>query len=147
VSDPNGAPELRLFDAMFRLNKFVLAEVRTHIAAAADLDLGDFLMLRSIELGVDTPGGLARDLGFNPAVVSRALTKLAKAGLIDRRIDSGDSRRSRLELTKEGLRTNAAIAARIRPGLAQRLQRLNAHQIQTLLESFAILTADPVEST
>lgn len=110
-------------------------------------NVGDFLMLRSIELGVDTPGGLARDLGFNPAVVSRALTKLAKAGLIDRRIDSGDSRRSRLELTKEGLRTNAAIAARIRPGLAQRLQRLNAHQIQTLLESFAILTADPVEST
>jgi hypothetical protein len=87
------------------------------------------------------------DLGFNPAVVSRALTKLAKAGLIDRRIDSGDSRPSRLELTKEGLRTNAAIAARIRPGLAQRLQRLNAHQIQTLLETFAILTADPVEST
>ena len=124
MDTPAEAPELRLFDALFRLNKFVIADVRTHIAATAGLDLGDFLTLRSIELGVDTPGGLARDLGFNPAVVSRALTKLGKAGLIERRIDSDDSRRSRLELTKEGLRTNAAIAARIRPGLVQRLERL-----------------------
>jgi DNA-binding MarR family transcriptional regulator len=147
VDAPTEAPELRLFDALFRLNKFVLADVRTHITTAAGLDLGDFLTLRSIELGVDTPGGLARDLGFNPAVVSRALTKLVKAGFIERRIDSGDSRRSRLELTKEGLRTNAAIAARIRPGLVQRLERLNAHQIRVLLDSFAILTADLAEST
>lgn len=142
MDTPAEAPELRLFDALFRLNKFVLADVRTHITTAAGLDLGDFLTLRSIELGVDTPGGLARDLGFNPAVVSRALTKLVKAGLIERRIDADDSRRSRLELTKEGLRTNAAIAARLRPGLAQRLERLNADQIQVLLDSLAILSAD-----
>jgi len=135
-------PELRLFDALFRLNKFVLADVRRHISALGDLDLGDFLTLRNIELGVDTPGGLARDLAINPAMVSRTLTKLVKAGLVDRRIDAGDSRRSRLELTKAGLRINAAIAARIQPALAQRLGRLNAHQIESLLDSFAILTAD-----
>lgn len=142
MNAPSAATELQLFDALFRLNKFVLADVRTHIASAADLDLGDFLTLRSIELGVDTPGGLARDLGFNPAVVSRALTKLVKAGLIERRIDADDSRRSRVELTEEGLRTSAAIGAQIRPGLAQRLKRLNAQQIRTLLECFEILNAD-----
>jgi DNA-binding MarR family transcriptional regulator len=142
MSAPATATELRLFDALFRLNKFVLADVRTHIATAADLDLADFLTLRSIELGSDTPGGLARDLGFNPAVVSRALTKLVKARLIERRIDADDSRRSRVSLTKEGLRTTAAIGAQIRPQLAQRLKRLNAQQIRTLLECFEILNAD-----
>jgi DNA-binding MarR family transcriptional regulator len=135
----NPEPELRLLDALFRLGKSVLADARMHVAAAADLDLADFLALRTIELGVNTPGGLGRDLGLNPAVVSRALTKLAKAGLVERRIDPGDSRRSRVELTEEGARTTAAIAARIRPGLAQRLRRLDPDQIQTLLESLEAL--------
>jgi DNA-binding MarR family transcriptional regulator len=139
VSDPSPAPELRLLDALFRLNKSVLADARTHVAAAADLDLADFLTLRTIEIGVDTPGGLVRDLGLHPAAVSRALTKLTRAGLIERRIDPDDSRRSRVELTKRGRRTTAAIAARIRPGLAQRLQRLEPDRIETLLESLETL--------
>jgi len=139
MSDPQAAPELRLLDALFRLNKSVLADARTHIAAAADLDLADFLTLRTIELGVDTPGGLIRDLGLNPAVVSRALTKLTRAGLVERRIDSADSRRSRVDLTEAGARTTAAIGARIRPGLAKRLQQLDPHRIETLLESLETL--------
>jgi DNA-binding MarR family transcriptional regulator len=139
VSDTATAPELRLLDALFRLNKSVLADVRTHVAAAADLDLADFLALRTIELGVDTPGGLVQDLGLNPAVVSRALTKLHRAGLIERRIDRDDSRRSRVTLTGDGARTTAAIAARIRPCLAQRLRRLHPERIQALLESLETL--------
>ncbi|MCW2690573.1 MAG: hypothetical protein JWR37_5463 [Mycobacterium sp.] len=139
MTDAAAAPELRLLDALFRLNKSVLADARTHIAAAADLDLAEFLSLRSIELGVDTPGGLVQDLGLNPAVVSRALTKLYKAGLIERRIDPDDSRRSRVTLTHDGARTTAAIAARIRPGLAQRLGRLDPDRIQRLLESLETL--------
>ena len=139
MNDSPAAPELRLLDALFRLNKSVLADARTHIAAAADLDLADFLTLRTIELGVDTPGGLIRDLGLNPAVVSRALTKLTRAGLIERRIDSDDSRRSRVDLTEAGARTTAAIGARIRPGLAKRLQQLDPDRIDTLLESLEML--------
>jgi len=139
VVDPARAPELRLLDALFRLNKAVLADVRTHIAATADLDLADFLALRTIELGVDTPSGLVQDLGLNPAVVSRTLTKLHRAGLIERRIDPDDSRRSRVTLTGDGAGTTAAIAARIRPGLAQRLRRLEPDTIQGLLESLETL--------
>src|SRR3981189_236359 len=139
MSDSQPAPELRLLDGVFRLNKAVLAAARTHVAAAADLDLADFLTLRTIELGVDTPGGLIRDLGLNPAVVSRALTKLTRAGLIERRIDSTDSRRSRVDLTEAGARTTAAIGARIRPGLAKRLQQLDPDRIETFLESLETL--------
>ncbi|HEX3786659.1 MAG TPA: MarR family transcriptional regulator [Pseudonocardiaceae bacterium] len=135
MSDPVPAPELRLLDALFRLSKSVLADARTHVAAAADLDLADFLTLRTIELGVNTPGGLGQDLGLNPAVISRALTRLAKAGLVERRIDPDDSRRSRVELTERGKRTNAAIAARVRPGLAQRLERLDPDRAEILLDS------------
>jgi DNA-binding MarR family transcriptional regulator len=135
MNDPVPTPELRLLDALFRLSKSVLADARTHVAAAADLDLADFLTLRTIEFGVDTPGGLVQDLGLNPAVVSRALTRLARAGLVDRRIDPDDSRRSRVALTEEGTRTNAAIAARIRPGLARRLEQLDPDRVRILLDS------------
>jgi DNA-binding MarR family transcriptional regulator len=112
---------------------------RTAHGHASSEDLVDFLTLRTIELGVDTPGGLIRDLGLNPAVVSRALTKLTRAGLIERRIDSDDSRRSRVDLTEAGALTTAAIGARIRPGLAKRLQQLDPDRIDTLLESLEML--------
>ncbi|WP_329065161.1 MarR family winged helix-turn-helix transcriptional regulator [Amycolatopsis sp. NBC_01480] len=137
MSDP--APELRLLDAVFRLQKSALADARAHVAEAADLDLADFFLLRTIVLGVDTPGGLVSDLGLNPAVVSRALTRLVKAGLIERRIDPEDSRRSRVTLTAEGERTTAAIAARVRPGLARRLEKLAPDQVESFLEALEAL--------
>ncbi|MDT8914440.1 MarR family transcriptional regulator [Amycolatopsis sp. PS_44_ISF1] len=139
MSDPGPAPELRLLDALFRLNRSVLADARTHVAAAADLDLADFLTLRSITLGATTPGGLARDLGLNPAVVSRALTRLAQAGLIERRIDPADSRRSLVTLTTGGEHATEAIAARVRPGLAQRLRKLTPEQADALLTALELL--------
>jgi DNA-binding MarR family transcriptional regulator len=129
------APELRLLDALFRLNKSVLADVRIHVATAGDLDLVDFLALRSIELGIDSPGGLARDLGLNPAVISRTLTKLTHAGMIQRHIDGEDSRRSRITVTPTGTKTTAAIAARVRPGLAERLNGLDADEVGRLLDT------------
>lgn len=131
--------ELRLLDALFRLSKSVLADARTHIAAAADLDLADFLALRAVELGVDSPGGLSDDLGLNPAVISRSLTKLVNAGLLERRIDPADSRRSRIALTEQGSRTNNMIAARVRPGLAERLKSLDPEQAEALIESLEAL--------
>jgi DNA-binding MarR family transcriptional regulator len=137
MSDP--APELRLLDAVFRLQKSALADARTHVAEAADLDLTDFFLLRTIVLGIDTPGGLVSDLGLNPAVVSRALTRLVKAGLIERRIDPVDSRRSRVTLTGEGERTTAAIAARVRPGLARRLRKLAPEQVESFLDALETL--------
>lgn len=143
MDDPGSTPELRLLDALYRLNKSVLADARTHVAATGGFDLVDFITLRSVELGIDTPGDLVRDLGLNPAVVSRALTKLAKAGLINRRIDADDSRRSRVELTEDGARSTAEISARIQPLLAQRLSRLSHNQIELLLETFDTLNMTP----
>jgi DNA-binding MarR family transcriptional regulator len=112
---------------------------RTAHGHASSEDLVDFLTLRTIELGVDTAGGLVGDLGLNPAVVSRTLTKLTKAGLIGRRIDRDDSRRSRVDLTKKGARTTAAIAARIRLVLAQRLEHLDPQRVQAVLECLETL--------
>ncbi|WP_319449788.1 MULTISPECIES: MarR family winged helix-turn-helix transcriptional regulator [unclassified Mycobacterium] len=138
------APELQLLDALYRLNKLVLADTRVHVAATAHLDLADFLVLRTVKLGVDTPSDLVSDLGLNPSVVSRALSKLANSGLVTRQIDLADSRRSRIRLTDDGVQTTDDIGARIRPGLAQRLRLLTPDRIRILLESLEILCRDTV---
>lgn len=136
------APELQLLDALYRLNKLVLADTRTHVSAAAHLDLVDFVVLRTVKLGIDTPGELVGDLGLNPSVVSRALSKLVSSGLVTRQIDLADSRRSRISLTDDGVKTLIDIEARIRPGLALRLRRLAPARIRILLESLEILCHD-----
>ncbi|ORX12401.1 hypothetical protein AWC31_30900 [Mycolicibacterium wolinskyi] len=139
VTRDQRAVEMRLLDALYRLNKSVLGAARTHVAAVAKLDLVDFLILRSIELGVDGPGDLVRDLGLHASVVSRAVTKLAKAGLVVRTVDAVDSRRSYLTLTPAAEVAISEVEGRVQPMLQDRLGRLTAQQITTLLECFDIL--------
>lgn len=139
VTRDQRAVEMRLLDALYRLNKSVLGAARTHVAAVAKLDLVDFLILRSIELGVDGPGDLVRDLGLHASVVSRAVTKLAKAGLVVRAVDPADSRRSYLTLTPAAEVAISEVEGRVQPMLHDRLGRLTAQQITTLLECFDIL--------
>lgn len=135
------AVEMRLLDALYRLNKSVLGAARTHVAAVAKLDLVDFLILRSIELGIDGPGELVRDLGLHASVVSRAVTKLARAGLLVRAVDPSDSRRSTLTLTPAAEVAVSDVEGRVGPMLRDRLGRLTSHQINTLLECFDILNS------
>jgi inosine-uridine nucleoside N-ribohydrolase len=54
--------------------------------------------------------------------------------MIQRHIDGEDSRRSRITLTAMGAQTNVAIAARVRPGLAERLNGLEAKEVGRLLD-------------
>jgi DNA-binding MarR family transcriptional regulator len=104
----------------------------------------DFLVLRTVKLGVDTPSDLVSDLGLNPSVLSRSLSKLADAGLVTREIDLADSRRSRIRLTDNGVQTTDDIGERLRPSLAQRLGLLTPDQTRILLESLEILCGDTV---
>ncbi|MGF0308956.1 MarR family winged helix-turn-helix transcriptional regulator [Rhodococcus sp. IEGM1428] len=139
------APELQLLDALYRLNKLVLTDARVHVSAVAHLDLVDFLVLRTVKVGIDTPGDLVVDLGLNPSMLSRSLSKLADAGLVIREIDSADSRRSRIRLTDDGVRTTADIGGRMRPSLSRRLQLLPPDRIRVLLDSLEILCGDAVD--
>lgn len=135
------AVEMRLLDELYRLNKSVLGAARTHVAAVAKLDLVDFAILRSIELGVDGPGELVRDLGLHASVVSRSITKLANAGLVVRAVDPADSRRSSLDLTPAAGVAISEVEGRVRPMLHERLRRLTPRQIATLLECLDILNS------
>lgn len=67
-------------------------------------------------------------------MISRTLTKLTQTSMIERHIDAEDSRRSRITLTSAGTQINAAIAARVRPALAQRLNGLDDGEVDGFLD-------------
>lgn len=67
------------------------------------------LALAEGELGITD---LARQLGINPAAVTRQVQELASEGLIRRRADNRDGRRSYLRLSPKGRRLFAEIHER-----------------------------------
>ena len=115
---------LEVIDLIYRLSRSLVNDIQGHVGAAAGLEMAEFALLRAVVGGTTSPSGLARDLRVHPAVISRTITRLVKAGLIERRLDPGDSRRVALALTDRGRATTDAIAARIRPSLRERLDAL-----------------------
>lgn len=122
--EPETTEALRLLDLVHGLARSVTDEARDAVADVADLDLGEFLLLRQVAAGEATPGELSRQLHAHPTVTSRTITRLARAGLVERRPDAQDSRRLRIELTDHGRSVVDRIAAAVRPSLQSRLDRL-----------------------
>jgi DNA-binding MarR family transcriptional regulator len=132
---------LDLIDSLYRLTRLAVDDARTHIAEVADLDVGEFMLLRAIKTGTSSPGDLSRLLSSHPAATSRTLTRLTRAGLVARTVDPDDARRSKVALTGEGERVAALIADRIRPELQRRLDRLDPGEARQLVASLRHLLA------
>ena len=74
---------------------------------------------------------IARQLGINPAAVTRQVQELEREGLIQRRADERDGRRSYVRLSAEGLKQFGKVHAR-------------SHELEEALES--VLGADEMRS-
>jgi DNA-binding MarR family transcriptional regulator len=129
-------------ELLYRLSRSIVGDARAHVAEVADLDVGDFVLLRAIARGSSSPGVLAREFRTHPAGVSRTLTRLVGAGLIERRVAADDSRRVQLVLTSLGQSTVEHIADRINPGMQQRLNRLGAGEAAQLRDTLRQLVDD-----
>ena len=80
----------------------------------ATIDPGAFWLLRSLMGdGPVRPTDLAASFGLDTSTVSRHLTQLHRAGLVERSVDPDDRRAQRVELSEAGrLEVDAALAAR-----------------------------------
>ncbi|WP_020497370.1 MarR family winged helix-turn-helix transcriptional regulator [Sciscionella marina] len=126
---------LALIDLLYRLNRSIVDDAREHVSAVANLEIGEFVLLRAITAGTTSPGELSRALSNHPAATSRTLTQLVRAGLIDRRPDRRDSRRTEVVLTEQGRTVTEQIAAHIRPRLQHRLDQLDPAEAARLIET------------
>src|SRR4051812_15843749 len=98
--------------------------------AASGLDSREYSILSILD--TDGPGSqqeLARLLGKAPAIVVAAIDDLEERGLVTRTRDPADRRRTRVTVTKAGVRT-LAKADRLGPrALAAPVSRLHASQL------------------
>jgi DNA-binding MarR family transcriptional regulator len=83
-------------------------------AAGATLDPGAFWLLKSlVGDGPLRPTDLAASMGLDTSTVSRHLTQLHRAGLVERSVDPDDRRAQRVELSPAGrAEVDAALASR-----------------------------------
>ncbi len=110
------------------------------------LSYRDFLVLAAISRGVQYPTELADRLRLPKDTTSRILQTLLQAGLIERAIDTSDSRRTRLETTLAGTTLHAEVRGSIEGLLEPFLAGLGDAQEQFLglLETLSDqLTASP----
>ena len=130
---------LRLIEATYRLQRAIAEDVRAHVAEAADLELSDFMMLKAIADGIDSPSALAAELCWHRASTSRHITAMVRAGLLNRTTGDIDSRRTALSLTPAGRETVEKIKRRVRPQVAARLDRLDEKTAGLVLDALETL--------
>lgn len=88
-----------------------------------------------------TAADLAKDLRLDPAYLSRALGKLAHAGLIERQASAADGRAWMLRLTAEGRRAFAALDGAANAQASALLEPLSEAARARLVKAMATLTA------
>jgi DNA-binding MarR family transcriptional regulator len=123
-----------------RLHRLAVAldlELRP-VFARAGLKDGEFDVLATLRRsGVPyelTPGGLAEAMMVTSGAVTKRLDRLEKAGLIVRRVDPGDARGRRVELTPEGRRLVDEVVDAHVANEHRLVAGLTAEQRETLAE-------------
>lgn len=97
--------------------------------------------LASIERNkVVTPGELARIEGVRRPTMTRAITRLADADLIDRRPDPEDGRSSLISVSEQGHRYLAEHRSRKSAWLANLIEEMPDEDAQTLSKAAEILS-------
>jgi DNA-binding MarR family transcriptional regulator len=103
--DTIGVIELELLKLVRHLDTF-----GRRSSLYARVDRAGYLALRTLELlGAMSTNELARALHLDGSTVTRQITTLEKAGLVERRRDPDDGRASILVITAEGRRTMRTV--------------------------------------
>jgi DNA-binding MarR family transcriptional regulator len=142
MNDSGAAPPVRpaLAEGVTSRPSLLLARIGTALEAAADdwlapsgLTGRDYAVLAILTADApDTQQDLAHLLGKAPGIAVIAVDRLEAAGLVERRRDPADRRRSRVVVTPAGHRSLQEADSRSDEGLAQLLPGLDADQRASL---------------
>ncbi|HEV7523333.1 MAG TPA: MarR family transcriptional regulator [Acidimicrobiia bacterium] len=114
----------------------------------AGLSPSQLSALTSVELhGPLTLGRLAEHERVAPPSVTKVVTKLEEAGLVERRLDAADRRVAWISISAAGAARLAKIRQRKNVWLATRLAKLDddaRRRIADALDALDAITADPV---
>lgn len=126
---------------MQSLHQAVLRELAP-VLEEYDIDPRLFSLLKQIERGVVHPGAISKAIHLPNSVVTRHIDQLADRGLLERSLDTEDSRRIKLTLTKEGLRVARETTRTVCNVISARLERIPASRRDVFLAAFSDLARD-----
>lgn len=148
---PPSSAASRFFAAHWRIGRAVHDYVNPLLETTHGLSYRDFLVLTAVTKGVRYPTELAERLRLPKDTTSRILQTLLQAGLVERAIDTVDSRRTRLEATPTGQTLHAEVKQSVEEMLGPLLESLGSarqEQFLELLETLSDqLTASPKAPT
>ncbi len=141
MSPSHAAEEVSRFLGVFwRFNRSLAQEIEPLLQQELDTDPRSFMLLSTIQSGLNYPKLVAQELMMPTTLVSRYLDSLSKRGLIERHIDEQDSRRTLLSLTPAGTALIHDIQSTVHAQVSARLTRLSPDQLHTLNEAIIALT-------
>ncbi|GAB2530603.1 MarR family winged helix-turn-helix transcriptional regulator [Nocardia heshunensis] len=135
-------PVLDFLEVLYRVNRLIVDDARQHIAEVSDLDVSEFMVLRAASQAAISPAELTQQLSTHPSATSRTITRLVRAGLLQRSSAASDARRLTVTPTDEGLRIAELIAGRIRPELRRRLDSIGPQRVTELLDTLHAFLGD-----
>jgi DNA-binding MarR family transcriptional regulator len=101
-----------------------------------------YMMLKQIEGGAVHPGAISKAVHLPNSVVTRHIDQLVERGLLERSLDTEDSRRIKLTLTKEGQRVTREATRTVFDVVGARIERIPASRREVFLTTFADLARD-----
>jgi len=124
--------------------RFAVARLRRRLSRERhpdnDLSVGSMAVLWALHRRGDlTVGALAAREQVRPPSMTRTVTALAEAGLVERHDDPNDGRQVVVRLTDSGLAVVRADTARRDRWLSRRLQDLTAEEREVLRRAAPIL--------
>jgi DNA-binding MarR family transcriptional regulator len=144
VADPGdeadtGTTAQRFFRTYWQIARGFSRRLEPLLLANHGLDLKEFAILKAIQRDVRYPTGLAAHLGLSKDTTSRAIRKLLHSEWLERKIDTEDSRRTRLSLTPAGLELLVEMDADLNGTIGTLLAQLEGNQASRLLQDMEAL--------
>jgi DNA-binding MarR family transcriptional regulator len=106
------------------------------------IDFRLYFLLKHIEAGAVHPGAISKAVHLPNSVITRHLDQLVERGLLERSLDSEDSRRIKLTLTKDGQRVAKDANRTVCNIVGARLERLPIARREAFLAAFSDLASD-----
>jgi DNA-binding MarR family transcriptional regulator len=107
------------------------------------IDLRLYYIIHAIDNGAVHPGAIAQAMKLPNSLVTKHLDQLAQKSLLERSIDSEDSRRIRISLTRKGLDLMNAADVILSEMVERRLTRIPDDQRKVFLATLVSLANDP----
>lgn len=111
---------------MHQFNRGISRKLTPIVEQEHGIDLRLYFILKYIEHGVIHPSAISQATHLPNSVITRHIDQLVERGLLQRSLDTEDSRRTRLLLTDDGLRIAHAADASLSRIVHAQLNRVPA---------------------